>query len=252
MLINKWILGPTARCIKFVAEEAKIGGLLQNALTHIEMGGPLLDLLMQQFLKEGLLDAVEQLKVLLSSAPHQEQWAKELRAADYSPLNSHSTVAIWSAVEICIEDTIVSILRNDSSAVARVEALGVKAKLLGTAFAADDDQLRKIYSKLEDKQRVPGDVVATYEAVLNVFGLSAMTHRNTNALVELNTVRNCLVHRGGIVDDKAIREAPSLAALKGREILIARADFVRFHEAVSDWAMTLLKSIGSSPYTTAE
>lgn len=47
--VNRWILEPVASARLFVGEETKIAGLLQRALTHIEMGRPLLDLAADRF-----------------------------------------------------------------------------------------------------------------------------------------------------------------------------------------------------------
>lgn len=70
------ILDPVVACTTFVAEEGKIGGLLQRALTHIELGRPMLEYVALQLAQPGLQDAVEPMKRLLAAAPIQEQWAK--------------------------------------------------------------------------------------------------------------------------------------------------------------------------------
>ena len=49
-----------------------------------------------------------------------------------------------------------------------------------------------------------GDVVASNEAILRAFGLSASVGASTAAtLREINAVRNCILHRGGVIDEKA-------------------------------------------------
>ena len=100
-----WILDPVANCITFVGDEAQIGGLLQRSLIHIEHGTPLLENIASRFVEAGRPEVAELVRKLLSDAPFQEQWAKELRQSDYAILNAHSLVAVWGAVETCIEDT---------------------------------------------------------------------------------------------------------------------------------------------------
>jgi len=246
-MTNKWILAPAIRCVEFVAEEAKIGGLLQRALVHIEMGEPLFRLTQQIFQQHGNSDAVAAIELLLQQAPYHEEWARQLRESEYAPINAHAVTAIWGALETCIEDTIVAILANDPTAQTTIELIGVKRKS-DQLSGADDQQRRNLYNTLENKLRVVGDVVKTYENVLGVFGLSAATTNGHTTLLELNAVRNCIVHRGGIVDAKAVREAPCLSAYFGTEIKISRADFERYHQAVSDWVVALSASISASRF----
>ena len=249
MVTSSWIRAPAARCIEFVAEETKIAALLQRSLTHIEMGRPLFELVKKQFQLAGQPDSAVLVDTLLDSAPHHEDWARLLRQQDYAPLNAHSVISMWGALETCVEDTVVAILTNDPSAAAALESVGLRQKRVGSND--EDRDLRKVYKALENKRRIAGNVIATFESVLCVFGLSADVPDNRETLLELNAVRNCLVHRGGIIDEKAVSEAPSLLVLKGTEIKIGSKDFLRYNEAVSAWVITLLKSIGQSPYVTA-
>lgn len=244
-----WIFAPAKRCVEFIAEEAKIGALLHRSLTHIEMGRPLFDLLKQQFMAADQTEAADLVDVLLASAPYHEEWAKHLRQTDYAALNAHATVAIWAALETCLEDTVVAILANDASAISTIKSLGVKVKHDEREATQGLGNYRRVFESLHSNRRVKGsNVIATYEAVLDVFGLSARGRASEEALLELNSVRNCIVHRGGVVDEMAIRAAPSLHGLLGNEVVVSRSDFLRYHEAVSDWTISLMESINASKY----
>jgi len=243
-----WIIDPVIRCVEFVAEEAKIGGLLQRALTHIEMGRPLLELAAQRFVEAGQLQALEGLKRLLAEAPFQEEWARDLRSSGYSPLNAHGLVAIWGALEVCIEDTVVGILANDPASLERTEAMGVKVIRNRSSDSVTEEEIRNVYRRLERQKAVRDNVVETYEAVLGFFGLSATCPPYSATLLEANALRNCIVHRGGLVDQKAASQAPILQSHVGRKYLVSNADFMRYHEAVSAWVVALTGSVCASRY----
>lgn len=243
-----WIIEPVARCVEFVAEEAKIGGLLQRALTHIEMGRPLLELLAQRFIEAGHIQALERLKLLLAEAPYQEEWARDLRNSGYSPLNAHGLVAIWGALEVCIEDTVVSILANDSASLERTEATGVKVIRDPSSSSVTEEEIRNVYRRLERQKAIKGNVVETYEAVLGFFGLSAACPAHSATLLEANALRNCIVHRGGFIDQKAASQVPILQPHVGIKYVVSNADFMRYHEAVSAWIVALAGSVCASPY----
>lgn len=242
------ILDPVMTCTTFVAEEGKIGGLLQRALTHFELGRPMLEYVALQFAQSGLHDAVEPMKGLLAAAPFQEEWAKELRESEYAVLNAHSLVAIWGAVETCIEDTVVKILIS-SPIPDGLLALGIKAPM----SEYEEDEANEVYRKIERKLWIKGDVVSSYENILSAFGLSAAVSSGTAEILrEINAVRNCLVHRGGVIDEKAAREAPILMPLIGKRFEVSKVNYLRYHEAASEWIAALMSSICSSGYVRAK
>lgn len=179
-LINAWILNPVFSAVTFVAEETKIGGLLQRALIHIENSQLLLGLAAQQLAHNR--EAVSAIRSLLSDAPAQKIWAAELRADDYALLNGHSLVAIWGALETCIEDTIVGILAKDSSASVLLVEAGVRIPSV-YPISEDDEGLRRLFRKIEDVVRVKYDVVGTQENLLQLFGLTASCPKYKDTLL---------------------------------------------------------------------
>lgn len=248
--INAWILDPVTSAIAFVAEEAKIVGLLQRALTHIEGGRPLLELAARHLAATHNRKAVGAIRSLLSEAPIQEKWAAELRSDDYALLNGHSLVAIWGALEAGIEDTVVGILAKDRNAPNILMQTGVRLPQVYPA-PADDEELRKLYRKAEDKVRVKHDVVDTQENLLQLFGLTASCPGRKDTLLSANSIRNALVHRSGFIDTKAVQQAPMLSSMLGQKIRVTRDLYLQCHEAVSQTLVMLIGSIASSKYMVA-
>lgn len=240
-----WIIEPASRCVEFIADETRIAALLQRALAHAEHAAPLLQSVQKIARTHGDRAFAAAARTLADAAPFHEEWARQLRESDYSVMNAHSLIAIWGALETCIEDTIANIILYSPSAASRLEALNVTME----RSDASEDSVYAIVSKLERKLVVRGDIVATYDAFLGHFGLEAPTSSEAaDALREANAVRNCLLHRGGRIDSRATRTAPSLAGREGQVISVSSQDYLRYYSAVGEWATALLTSAGSSPY----
>lgn len=246
--VNEWILAPLFSAVRFVGEEAKVGGLLKRALTHLENGRPFLELTVQHLIAMGKTEDLEPIQRLLVAAPIQEQWATELRNTDYAVLNAHSLVAIWGALEACVEDIVVAILAKDPAAMASIATAGIRVNSDRMTSTPADGDLRILYRKIEDAVRVKYDVVQTQENILNLFGLSAGCLEHKSALLSANALRNAIVHRGGIIDDKSVRQAPALASLIGTTCIITCTEFLKYHEAVSACLVALVGSVVASPY----
>ena len=67
-------------------------------------------------------------------------------------------------------------------------------------------------------------------------------------LAEANAVRNSIVHRGGVIDARAVAEAPRLAPREGTAISVNREELLRYHKAMSDYALALLNGVSHSSY----
>jgi hypothetical protein len=246
--VNAWILDPVSSAILFVGEEAKIGGLLQRALVHIENGRPLLELAERVLAAAGQTQGAKGLRSLIEAAPIQEQWAADLRNSDYAPLNSHSLVAIWGAFETAVEDTIKAVLAKNPSAVGTMTAAGVRVSNAKIANPATEESLRYLYRKLQDAVAVDYDIAQTLENMLGVFSLSVISPQHKSALLAANALRNAIAHRRGYIDEKAVRQAPALAPLLGTICVVTRAEYLKYHEGISAALVTLLGSITSSRY----
>jgi len=244
-----WIVEAVTDCALFVGDETCIGGLLKNALTHTEQAQPLLQSVDKIARGQRNRAFAAAAKRLSDSAPFHEAWARELRESDYAVLNAHSLVAIWGALETCVEDTVVSILLNWPAALVELDTIGVRFD--SSQLLVNYEDAHALYSKIEHKLNVKGDIVATYSAVLRHFDLDALVSEETAAvLLEANSLRNCLLHRRGYIDARAVRNAPSLHGREGEKVRISSVDYRRYHEAIGDWTVALSESTVKSKYIT--
>ena len=116
------------------------------------------------------------------------------------------------------------------------------------ADPATEASLRYLYRRLQDAVGADYDIVQTLENMLMVFSLSAISPQHKSALLAANALRNAIAHRRGYIDEKAVRQAPALAPLLGTTCVVNRAEYLKYHEAISAALVTLLGSITSSPY----
>lgn len=80
-----------------------------------------------------------------------------------------------------------------------------------------------------------------YERVLEGAGLAASQERPIprdldSALTELGALRDVLIHRGGRVDARALKQAPSLTYGDGEMVRMSNADFHTYSAAVRCYA----------------
>lgn len=230
----------------FVGDEARIGGLLKNALTHTEHAQPLLRSVARLAPRFGDRAAAAAARRLADSAPFHQEWARELRESDYAVLNAHSLVAIWGALETCVEDTVVSILLNWPASLADLDSIGVR---VSTPPSISEDEAHALYGKIEHKSNVRGDIVGTYAVILGHFDLEApVSPEHAEVLREANALRNCLLHRRGRIDARAAREAPAFLGREGQVAAVSSEDYLRYYDAVSAWTVALSESTVQSKY----
>jgi hypothetical protein len=94
-----------------------------------------------------------------------------------------------------------------------------------------------------------------FESVLSVFGLSGVMEDNVRkGLLELEAVRNLLLHRGVVIDSRFCQSCPWLGARIGAKLNIGWEEWRRYYGCVSDYVNVLgtrvqsyFESIPSSP-----
>ncbi|MDP2858673.1 MAG: hypothetical protein Q8P50_11945 [Bacillota bacterium] len=241
-----WIIQAPSACVLFIGDEMRISALLMRSLTHTEHAQPILEFVARLAPRFGDRKASAAARRLAGEAPFLEDWARELRESDYAVLNAHSLVSIWGAVETCVEDLAVSVFLNWPHALPALQLIGVKHSL---QFPPSEEQAHALYGKLERRMAAPGDIVETYAGVLGHLELDAPVSASDAAILrEVNALRNCLLHRGGRIDARAVQAAPTLAGQEGSAVRVSSADYLRYHEAVSAWVVALLSSATQSKY----
>lgn len=161
-------------------------------------------------------------------------------------------VGSWSVVEAAIEDLIVLLLLEDPQAIEKVVAAQVKLptdKPAGTeSFArATLDRMRSMVAA--KRSRLRKSVVQTDVALLAVFGVRLeYAPEHSEVIEEINAVRNCILHRMGTIDQRAVNSAPRLSVHLGKRIPATDPIFTIAGTMIYDYTTAWLKALAYSPY----
>jgi hypothetical protein len=239
-----WIIAPAGRCVSLVGEETGIAALIQRAVVALAHQGPLLELARRELAtakasEDGIAALIAEQQPLANAA-------RDLIDVDFHPINVHGIIGLWVAVEVAVEDTAVLILLNDPTTLTLVEAAGVKTS---TDSGPPADAARRIFHRLERHSRRDRRVGEAYCHLLAILRISvAMTPEVGDVFSELNYVRNCLLHRAGIADERVKTEAPLLDIAPGAPVKISSARYLRYFDSVRQFAVALLNATVESPY----
>lgn len=244
--VFNWVIGPAGQCVSLIAEETQVASLLHRSIIALSNQGPLLDLVRRNFVSAK--KAVSYIDKLISEQQDIGPWAKQLMADDFDPINRHGVIGLWVAIEVAVEDTAVLILTKDPSAIYLLSCTDIKLpKALSTPLSESD--ARRVYSRLEAYSRKGRSVAEGYCHLMSILRVSvAVSQETLQTLAELNYVRNCLLHRAGITDERAKTEAPSLSLKIGEKIKIPSVRYSHYFEAVGQFAQALLYGVVHSSY----
>lgn len=241
-----WVIGPAGQCVKLIAEETKVASLLHRAIIALSNQGPLLDLVRKQFISEN--QTVNNINKLISEQKVLGPWAKQLLDEDFDPINKHGIIGLWVAVEVAVEDTAVLILIKDQTAIELLRGAGIKVPNTSSK-PLSESEARRVYSRLERYSRKGKSVAEGYCHLMSVLGISINLPKEAfQTIAELNYVRNCLLHRAGVADERANIEAPTLGLKVGEEIKIPSNRYGYYFEAVGQFAQALLHGVVHSKY----
>lgn len=244
-----WVIDPVTRAIGYVLEETKIAGTLHRSLAVLEGHEIFLRLAREKFVEAETKEGLPYIDQLIAQAPGLSKEAAELRQNDYSVVNSHSLIGMWGAVEIAVEDTVVLVLSKETSALGVVANAGVKIAKFEPGPVSEDDA-RILFSRLERKLResLKGKVGEFYVQLLGLFGVKFSCSRHTlSKLDEINCVRNCILHRGGIIDDRAA-QIDGLRPFLGTQFPTTQARYLEYYDAIGDFLKEMLNAVLASSY----
>jgi hypothetical protein len=148
-------------------------------------------------------------------------------------------------VESSIEETVVNLLRNVGPS-----RLGtVDPKLATTPGVLDEVEARALYPRIERRFRDGRSAAEAYTAIFSHYDIHVSCAPDIyTTLSEVNEIRNCLLHRGGVIDEKACRKAPQLRPLLGTRIAISSQTFGLYTDAIHTFIVATTRGITQSPF----
>ncbi len=233
------LLGPIHTCACFLVEELAISTVSKRGLITLENVRPLLQQV-SRILKEKGSRNHKILEPILADSVLNEKTAKWARENDFAALHRHGLIAMWSAVEVTTEDIFIDVLCNDPTAFDRLKEVGVEfpRKLsqplteldARRAFRSAESHLRKTFSLSDSICEMFGSLRINFTIAPDVLMF----------IDEINAVRNCILHRGGLINDQDIKAVPSLAQKKGERFVISE----EYHKKVYDTLSAFTNAMG--------
>jgi hypothetical protein len=240
-LSNSVYLEPIARAVTAVVAQAKLAHTLQSATTALAGQTPLL-LLAQKVLppQPNVQHAVNE---LIRRQKSLEVWAKEVQNNSNHDINLPALINVWVTVEALCEDLCVAIISNDASALINLKQINTK---IDEGMSITDESARSVYEQSLLKIKKHG-LVHGYLTIFTALGFSpTLSDACVDRLNELNYLRNCSLHRAGIVEPRKDKEAPSFPVAVGERILVTDELFTRLYDSVSEFLQALIPSLTKS------
>ena len=130
----------------------------------------------------------------------------------------------------------------------QMPAAGIKLPTTISLPTMESDA-RRIYRRLEQHARSGVAVAEGYVQLMAILQISMpLPAKAIETFSEFNYVRNCFLHRGGIVDERAAVEAPTLGLPLGAMIRISSAKYDQYFDAAAELTSALLKAVIESRY----
>lgn len=160
-------------------------------------------------------------------------------------LHSQQVVFLWGAIEAVVEDTVAAWLKNESSVGKEQRLRKIKVRLADFSTMNETERNYHLVAELRRELRPSHrSSIEVFESILHQFGLQgAMDAQLKRNLIELEYVRNILLHRRGIVDSRFLEGCPWMTAKIGAALVPNEESVRRYTGAVLDYYELLLERV---------
>jgi hypothetical protein len=164
--------------------------------------------------------------------------------ADLPLLHSAATALVWGAMESAFRDFLVRWLLAHPTALQATELKNVRVRVAEYERLVGEDRMRFLVGVLERELAAslrPG--VGRFECLLKPFGISPpVTDEDRRSLNELAAVRNAIVHRAGITDERLVELCPWMNLKIGDVISVSGSMFQRYFDVTSKYAISIVET----------
>lgn len=156
-----------------------------------------------------------------------------------------ATVAIWGALEAFVKDLLVLCLEKDTNLMSLQPIAKIRVSLSQFELMPNDQRRYYIIDTIErDIQSKYKQGASRFESLLRTFGLGGKIGEGPKRiLLELASVRNVLVHRSGIADQRLVTTCPWLGIKMGDRVRVSSSMFSRYSMATPTYAATVFKRV---------
>lgn len=242
--IDNWLLGPVTQCVLYLSEEVVYSGLVRRGLTTMTGMVPFFALANGQ-LEKAEVDTAP-LKRMAQEYLSWESKAKEHIDTDFSTVHRHSLVGLWCVVETAVEDSVILILERSPLAEELLRNAGYKPKP-SPIQGLEKEKLNRVYAGLEKQARDRGNIAEAWLDLLDALDVKFdLSQEEIAAIAEANEVRNCILHRGGEIDERAASKAPGLRPHIGQKIEVGEKQYLSYYSALGAFAANMIGGVTKS------
>lgn len=189
----------------------------------------------QHSISKRLINAVAPLERLEKSNKETADFAKKEVQEKFPTLLSHSSVAMWSAVEAMVEDLLIGFANSEKEFRDRISQAFPKIKV------KDGVSNSRIIERWE--KELPYKAVGDrYLSMLRFFIPDLEFDQvKLDCLSELAESRNAILHRSGVVDDRFLDKVPTNFYRSGDKIKITRQRFMDYYDACGSFVILFFR-----------
>ena len=243
--IPAYVSGPIDRCFNSLINLAELLHMSMRGISVVcnfpKMDEHLIDLTIK-----AEKEVTDKLRTQLEESKRLASFADREANHGFPFLNAFSTVAAWGTLEVAVEDALLGILINEPESLNAEAITKIRVPLAKYEALDKEERMRFILQELARGQAITiGQGVSAFENLLCVFGLSGEVDDGVKkSLWEMNHVRNIVVHRDSLADQRFVQACPWMNVKPGDRVLIDHERFWRYIDAVSGYLKSLRQRVG--------
>jgi hypothetical protein len=243
-----WVRPPFQQCFNRLADETKFLHLATKGLAQIAHVPKLIQWIQKtdEFFQNSEPATPDyDWRHRLLQANQDAEWVEREIVNNFPILHSHSVVAIWSILEVLVEDLAVCWLANTPEAWKLPQILKLKIAVGEYERLSPPERPRYIIYELNRSLSVDLKAgLGRLDPILSIFGIAPIVgHNLRQAIYELGQIRNVIVHRGSRVDQKLLDDCPWLTWRLGEEMIIDHPLCGWYHFAAERYAERVLNQV---------
>jgi hypothetical protein len=241
--MKNWFAEPFYRSMEYIQEIERVNKLCVAGISSLRGMDKLSEALLEAELGRQNRKATKSERNELQERRKISAMAKSECHEGFPILHSHALISIWGALEVLIDDLVLSILLNVPNVLNEAIFAKVKIPLAKFETLERNERMTLLVDELKRELKTAfKPAVVGFEVVLGQFGLSGQLDDNLKrTLMEMQQIRNVLVHRSGIFDEKASRTCPWMDWKIGKKVKLSGSQINIYVESVIQYMTIIAK-----------
>jgi hypothetical protein len=191
----------------------------------------------------------EENKKKFEIATREAELAKKEVDNNFPLLHAQALVTIWTLLEASVMEFLEAWIKNQPGAIQIDQIQDLRIRLGEYERQTGDGRFAFIIEQLEQKYARENVRYGyeRFEKLLSLFDLSSdIPPKLHKELVECVQVRNCIVHKAGIVDAQLLRTCPWLPYKIGNQIIVDGKKLERYYNATTSYITIMICRVGQN------